>query len=148
MAAAKTAGASVPLFRSTNQIRVTSADEVEWIGHLEGAAAMPAIDIAHLIPDIGDDGIALRLGLHLYPLRRLVFLHRPVIPVGSRPKLGPAAKSRVIEIENGCVPQLVRPARNENHRDAVELRRLEQLPRRPDGLGARLEDPSIEPART
>src|SRR5260221_1168084 len=109
---------------------------------------MPAIDIAHSIPDIGDDGIALRLGLHLYPLRRLVFLHRPVIPVGSRPKLGPAAKSRMIEIENGRVPLLVRPACNENHRDAVELCRLEQLPRRLDGLGARLEDPSVEPAPT
>ena len=97
---------------------------------------MTAIDVAHLISDIGDDDVALGLGLDLNPLRRLLFLHRPVIPVGSRPKLGPAVKSRMIEIENGRIPLFVRAARNENHRDSIELCRLEQLPRRLDCLGA------------
>src|ERR1700722_1581738 len=36
-----------------------SADEVERVRHLEGAAAVPAIDVAHLIADAGNDRVAL-----------------------------------------------------------------------------------------
>src|SRR5271169_4884138 len=61
--------------------RAVSADEVERIGHLEGAAAMPAIDVAHLVADIGDDGVALALGLDLDALLGLVVLHRSFVPV-------------------------------------------------------------------
>jgi hypothetical protein len=69
-------------------------------------------------------------------------------PGRPRSKLGPSARSGVIEIEDGGVALAVRAASNENHRDAVELCRLEQIQYRQKRFGAGLGDPSIEPART
>jgi hypothetical protein len=73
-----------------------SADKVEGIGDFEAASGMLAVDVAHLIADIGDDGVA--LGFHLGPLSCLELLHgRQVVPVGARSELGPAFKARMIE---------------------------------------------------
>src|ERR1700676_1971967 len=54
--------------------RIISADEIEWIRHLEVTSGMFALKVAHLIPDIGNDRIA--LGFDLCPLCSLEFLHR------------------------------------------------------------------------
>jgi hypothetical protein len=78
-----------------------------------------AFKVADLIPDIGNDRIA--LGLDLGPLRGFVHLHRrQIVPVGVGSKLGPTFKSRVIEVENGRIPLLVGAASNES-RVAPEL---------------------------
>ena len=48
---------------------------------------MIAIDVAHLVADIGDDGIP--LGFDLGPLRGLVPLHfRQIVAIGARSELG------------------------------------------------------------
>src|SRR6516164_6168325 len=108
---------------------------------------MLALNVAHLIPDIGNDGVA--LGFDFRPFRALELLHRwQTVPGGARSELAPAFISRVIEVENGDVPLPVRTAGNENHRDALGLGCLEQLARRLDGSGAAFEDPLVEPART
>ena len=63
---------------------------------------MPAIEVAHLIADIGDDGVA--LGFDLDALRGLVTpAPLPIVPVGARSKLGPAFISHMVEVENGDV---------------------------------------------
>lgn len=107
---------------------------------------MLALEVADLVPDIGNDRIA--LGLDLGPLRRFVLLHREqIVPVGACSKLGPTFISRMIEVENGGIPLLVGAAGNENQRDAVGPCRVEQFSRRLDWPGAGLEDPLIEPTR-
>ena len=68
--------------------QIASADEIERVGHLEGASGMLAFKIADLIPDIGNDRIT--LGFDLGPLRGFVHLHREqIVPVGAGSKLGP-----------------------------------------------------------
>ena len=53
---------------------------------------MLALQVAHLISDIGDDRVA--LGFDLGPLCRFVRLHiGQIVAVGARSKLGPSIKS-------------------------------------------------------
>ena len=107
---------------------------------------MLALQVANLISDIGDDGIA--FSFYLGPLSGLELLHcKQIVPVGARSELCPPFKSHMGEVENGYVSLTFRAAGDENHRHAFGLCRLEQLARRLDCLGAAFEDPLIEAAR-
>ena len=60
---------------------------------------MLALNVAHLIPDIGNDGVA--LGFDFRPFGALELLHRwQTVPGGARSELAPAFISRAIEVEN------------------------------------------------
>ena len=93
-----------------------SSDEVERIGELERAFGGSLVEIALLVADIGDDGVAFLLdALALSALERHDRV--PVIVIGARTEPRPALESGAIEIPHRRLTLALAAAGDEEYRD-------------------------------
>src|SRR3977135_3838601 len=118
-------------------------NEIERIRQLEGALCAAAFEIALLIADVGDYGVAFALDFLALPgLERLD--GRGCVVVGPRIEPGPALETRCLQVPDGHSALAMPAAGDEENRNLLALQVIEESQRRRDRRSNGHVDPFVE----
>src|SRR5260221_4581180 len=118
------------------QSKNASIDEVERIGDLERAFGVPAIQIALLVADGGEDGIGLFAGFDLGTFTALERHNRfRLVVIGTGHETSPILESGAMKVSYRDPALGVAPSGDEKHRDVLRADGIEKFKGRIDRLG-------------